>query len=285
MFHVKQKPLLFFEWVCYTKEKTSEVCFLPKTVAIANQKGGVGKTTTAVNLSAGVGQLGKKVLLIDLDPQGNATSGYGVDKRQVENSSYDLLSGSASAENAVLHTEFKNVDLIPSSIDLAGAEIELSSVERRDSRLRQAIAPIVGNYDFVFIDCPPSLGLITINCLCAADTVLIPIQCEYYALEGLSQLISSVRQVKRLYNPTLEIEGILPTMYDGRLNLTHQVVSEVKNFFPGKVFKTAIPRGVRISEAPSFGQPIMYYDRSSKGAKAYCDLAKEFVKNNKNIDR
>ena len=257
------------------------MCFLPKTLAIANQKGGVGKTTTAVNLSAGVGQLGKKVLLIDLDPQGNATSGYGVDKRQVEISSYDLLVGSQSAESAVLHTEFKNVDLIPSSMDLAGAEIELSGLEHRDSKLRRAIAPIADGYDYIFIDCPPSLGLITINCLCAADTVLIPIQCEYYALEGLSQLISSIRQIKRLYNPTLDIEGILLTMYDGRLNLTHQVVSEVKNFFPGKVFKTSIPRAVRISEAPSFGQPIMYYDKSSKGAKAYCDLAKELVKKNK----
>ena len=166
-------------------------------------------------------------------------------------------------------------------MDLAGAEIELSGLEHRDSKLRRAIAPIADGYDYIFIDCPPSLGLITINCLCAADTVLIPIQCEYYALEGLSQLISSIRQIKRLYNPTLDIEGILLTMYDGRLNLTHQVVSEVKNFFPGKVFKTSIPRAVRISEAPSFGQPIMYYDKSSKGAKAYCDLAKELVKKNK----
>ena len=247
-------------------------------IAVANQKGGVGKTTTSVNLTAALARLGKKTLLVDFDPQGNSTSGMGVSKRS-NPTAYDVVMGSASAEDAVIRLPYGWV--LPSNTDLSGAEVELANVERREYRLREAIDTIRDDFDYIFIDCPPSLGLITINCLCAADTVLIPIQCEYYALEGLSQLISSIRQIKRLYNPTLDIEGILLTMYDGRLNLTHQVVSEVKNFFPGKVFKTSIPRAVRISEAPSFGQPIMYYDKSSKGAKAYCDLAKELVKKNK----
>ena len=253
---------------------------LTKIIAIANQKGGVGKTTTAVNLSASVGNQGKKVLLIDLDPQGNTTSGYGVDKRDVTVSTYDILVNDQSADQALIHTKFKNVDILPSDMNLAGAEIELSALDRRDSRLRLALAPLTDKYDYIFIDCPPSLGLITINGLCAADTVLVPIQCEYYALEGLSQLMSSVRQVKRLYNSNLEIEGVLLTMYDGRLNLTQQVVREVKKFFPKKVFATAIPRAVRLSEAPGFGLPILYYDRSSKGALAYEDLAKELIKKN-----
>ncbi len=253
---------------------------MTKIIAIANQKGGVGKTTTAVNLSASVGNQGKKVLLIDLDPQGNTTSGYGVDKRDVTVSTYDILVNDQSADQALIHTKFKNVDILPSDMNLAGAEIELSALDRRDSRLRLALAPLTDKYDYIFIDCPPSLGLITINGLCAADTVLVPIQCEYYALEGLSQLMSSVRQVKRLYNSNLEIEGVLLTMYDGRLNLTQQVVREVKKFFPKKVFATAIPRAVRLSEAPGFGLPILYYDRSSKGALAYEDLAKELIKKN-----
>lgn len=254
---------------------------LSKTIAIANQKGGVGKTTTAVNLAAGVGKLGKKVLLVDLDPQGNATSGYGINKRDVKVSSYDLLVGSEPVNKAIVHTKFQGVDIIPSSIDLAGAEIELCAMEQRDSRLRRSLAPIVDKYSYIFIDCPPSLGLITINCLCAADTMIVPIQCEYYALEGLSQLVSSTKQIKRLYNPSLEIEGIVLTMYDNRLNLTRQVVSEVKKFFPKKLFKTAIPRAVRISEAPSYGLPIMYYDKTSKGARAYSELSKELLKRNK----
>ena len=248
-----------------------------KVIAVANQKGGVGKTTTAVNLSAGVGQLGKKVLLIDLDPQGNATSGYGVDKRQVEISSYDLLVGSQSAESAVLHTEFKNVDLIPSSMDLAGAEIELSGLEHRDSKLRRAIAPIADGYDYIFIDCPPSLELLTLNALCAADQVLIPVQCEYYALEGLSDLMVTLRAVKKRLNPSISIFGVLLTMYDGRTNFSAQVAEEVRRHFPGKVFAAAIPRNVRLSEAPSHGMPVCAYDKFSRGAAAYDAVAQEIL--------
>ncbi len=247
-------------------------------VAVANQKGGVGKTTTAVNLAAALGELKKKVLLIDIDPQGNASSGFGVDKRNLGKNSYHLLIGEASAEETLRKTPFTGVDIIPSSMDLAGAEIELVALENRIFRLKQAIASVVDRYDFVFVDCPPSLGLITLNAFSAVDSILIPIQCEYFALEGLSQLFSTIKQVKRLYNPAIEVEGVLLTMYDGRLNLTLQVVEEVKKYFPKQVYKTTIPRNVRLSEAPSFGQPVMYYDRHSKGAKAYEELAKEFLK-------
>lgn len=251
-----------------------------KVIAIANQKGGVGKTTTSINLSACVGKLGKKVLLIDIDPQGNTTSGYGINKKEIKASSYDILDNTR-VEDTILKTEFKNVDIVPSSINLAAAEIELVDMENRTMRIRKAIAPVKDKYDYIFIDCPPSLGLITLNALAASDSIIMPMQCEYYALEGLSQLIATVKQVKRLYNPCIEVEGILFTMYDGRLRLTVQVVQEIKKFFPNKVFKTVIPRNVRLSEAPSYGQPIIYFDRSSRGAQAYSDLAKEVLKNNK----
>ena len=248
-----------------------------KVVAVVNQKGGVGKTTTTVNLTSAVGALGKRCLLVDLDPQGNATSGVGVDKRQEMISTYELLIGQADVRAAVRKTPYKNVDVLPSSMQLAGAEIEMVEISRLESRLKAVLAELRDEYDYLFIDCPPSLGLLTLNALCAADTLLVPIQCEYYALEGLSQLMATVRQVKRLYNAMLDLEGVLLTMYDGRLNLTQQVVAEVKRFFPRKVFATPIPRSVRLSEAPSFGKPINYYDKNSKGAKAYDALAQEFI--------
>lgn len=254
-----------------------------KIISIVNQKGGVGKTTTAVNLASGIGILGKKVLIVDADPQGNTTSGYGISKKNIQLTSYQLLIGKATAENAAIKTKFKNVDIVPSSMDLAAAEVDLIELDNREAQLKMALAGVREKYDYIFIDCPPSLGLISINALNASDTVLVPIQCEYYALEGLSQLMATVRQVKRLYNPTLEIEGIVLTMYDGRLNLTQQVVEEIKKYFASKLYKTAIPRAVRLSEAPSYGMPIQYYDKRSKGASAYNDLAKEFLKKNRRV--
>ena len=252
-----------------------------KIISIANQKGGVGKTTTAVNLAGALGELGKKVLLCDLDPQGNATSGLGINKREVALSCYDVLINRAEVQKAVVKTNFKNVWVLPSHISLAGAELELVELDNRTMALRGALLREKEHYDYILIDCPPSLGLITVNALAASDTILIPLQCEYYALEGVSQLINTVRTVKRMYNDQLEIEGVLLTMFDSRLNLTVQVVDEVKKHFAGKIFSTVIPRAVRISEAPSFGQPIMYYDRASKGAEAYINLAKEPIKNNR----
>lgn len=251
---------------------------MAKTVSIINQKGGVGKTTTAVNLSAAIGALGKKVLICDIDPQGNTTSGYGVNKRALKTAAYDVLINGEPTAEAILHTKFQNVDIMPSDINLAGAEVEMIALEHRESRLKSALASVWDQYDYVFLDCPPSLGLITINALCASDSFLVPIQCEYYALEGLAQLMTTVRQIKRLYNPHIELEGVLLTMYDGRLNLTAQVVEEVKKFFPKKVYSTTIPRNVRLSEAPSFGEPVMYYDRNSKGAQSYAAFAEEFLK-------
>lgn len=253
-----------------------------KTIAIVNQKGGVGKTTTAVNLAAAVGKKGFKTLLIDIDPQGNTTSGLGINKKKIEKSTYDMIIGEAKASDIIKSSGFENLDIMPSHMNLAGAEIEVAELENRNGRIKTALAPIKEYYDFIFLDCPPSLGLITVNALTAVDSVMIPIQCEYYALEGLSQLMNTIRQVKRLYNPLIEIEGILLTMYDGRLNLTQQVMSEVKRFFPMKVYATVIPRNVRLSEAPSFGQPVCYYDKASKGSKAYEEFANEFLsKNNK----
>ena len=251
-----------------------------KTVAIVNQKGGVGKTTTAVNLAAIIGYYGYKVLLVDVDPQGNATSGLGINKRDVKESTYDMIVGDVKAESIMKTTPFKMLDVLPSNKSLAGAELELVDLDSREARLRNALAPLKDKYDFIIIDCPPSLGLLTVNVLCASDSVIVPIQCEYYALEGLSQLMNTIRQVKRLYNSFLELEGVLLTMFDGRLNLTQQVVSEVKRFFPQKVYGTVIPRNVRLSEAPSFGQPVHYYDKSSKGSVAYGEFTKEFLKKN-----
>ena len=270
--------LLNVETIHRTYRKEGQA--LGKIIAIANQKGGVGKTTTAVNLAASIGACQKSVLLADIDPQGNSTSGYGINKRELTCSSYDLLTGEIPVEQVIIHTQFPNVDLIPSHMSLAGAEVEMAEMDKREARLKRALAPIVQRYDYILIDCPPSLGFLTINALCAADTLLVPIQCEYYALEGLSQLMATVRTVKRLYNPQLDIEGVLLTMYDGRLNLTQQVVKEVKRFFPRKVFASVIPRAVRLSEAPSFGTPILYYDKHSKGAEAYLALAQELLQNN-----
>lgn len=250
---------------------------MAELISIVNQKGGVGKTTSAVNLAAALGYLGKRVLLADIDPQGNSTSGYGIFRKNLDATSYELLIGSCTAKQAIIKTKFKGVDIIPSNMNLAGAEIELASMEKRESLLKNALATVQDDYDYIFCDCPPSLGLITLNALTASDGFIVPIQCEYYALEGLAQLMATVRTVKRLYNPYIELQGVLLTMYDGRLNLTQQVVAEVKNFFPKKVFKTVIPRNVRLSEAPSFGEPVIYYDRASRGSECYIALAEEFM--------
>lgn len=250
---------------------------MAKTVSILNQKGGVGKTTTAVNLAAAVGARDKKLLLVDIDPQGNSTSGYGINKREIKKSSYEVLTGEIHASEAIISTEFKGVDIIPANMNLAGAELEIIDRKNRESVLKQSLAEIWENYDYIFLDCPPSLGLITLNALTASDTFLVPIQCEYYALEGLSQLMATARKIKQMYNPYLDLEGVLLTMYDGRLNLTQQVVAEVKKFFPKKVYSVTIPRNVRLSEAPSFGQPIIYFDKNSKGSLAYMALCDEFL--------
>lgn len=250
---------------------------MAKIIAISNQKGGVGKTTTAVNLAACLGQLGKKTLLVDADPQGNATSGVAIDKSKVKFSTYSIFVDGAKAEQCVLTTPYDNLHIIPSSIDLAAAELEIAERQHRESLLKNAILPIKQYYDYIIIDCPPSLGLITANALTVADSIIVPIQCEYYALEGLSQLMSAVRRIKRQYNDAIELEGVLLTMYDGRLNLTAQVVEEVKKFFPRKVFTSIIPRGVRLSEAPSFGMPVIYYDKSCKGSLSYTALAQEII--------
>jgi chromosome partitioning protein len=254
---------------------------MPKIIAVANQKGGVGKTTTVVNLSSCIAEKGKRVLLVDLDPQGNATSGCGINKKHIKYSTYDFLMSDENNNEIreikkATSTSYKNLSIIPSTINLAGAEIELVDIEKRESLLKNALSSLQ-NFDYIFIDCPPSLGLLTLNALTASDSVLIPIQCEFYALEGLSQLTNTIKQVKRLYNNKLEIEGVLITMYDSRLNLTTQVLAEVKKFFADKIFKTVIPRNIKISEAPSYGMPINYYDKNAKGTAAYQELADELI--------
>ncbi|MFW6029297.1 MAG: ParA family protein, partial [Halanaerobiales bacterium] len=245
---------------------------------IVNQKGGVGKSTTAVNLSACLAELGKSVVLVDIDPQGNASSGVGIDKSKLEKSVYDVLIEEVAIEDVIIKTEIDNFSILPANIELAGAEIELVSMISRESRLKKVISAIEENYNYVIFDCPPSLGLLTLNALTAADGILVPIQCEYYALEGLGQLIKTIDLVQKNLNTDLEIEGVLLTMYDARTNLSQQVIDEVKNYFDDKVCETIIPRNVRLSEAPSFGQAITLYDSSSKGAAAYRSLAKEVIK-------
>ena len=247
---------------------------MAKTVAIVNQKGGVGKTTTCVNLAAALSEQGKRVLLCDFDPQANSTSGMGVDKT-VSKGVYEVLIGEIPTQDALVHTKFG--DVLPSNKALAGAGIELIGMERRESLLRDALAQVGDQYDFIFIDCPPSLELLTLNALCAADTILVPVQGEYFALEGLSDLMNTVRIVRRSLNPRLELEGVLLTMFDGRTNLALQVAEEVKHFFPGKVYATVIPRNVRLSEAPSHGMPVLDYDSLSRGAEAYRSLAEEIA--------
>ncbi|MGP4081294.1 ParA family protein [Pseudalkalibacillus sp. R45] len=252
---------------------------MAKVIAIANQKGGVGKTTTSVNLGACLSYLGKKVLLIDIDPQGNATSGVGIDKGDIEQCIYDVLVDDVDARKVVQQTNVEGLSVIPSSIQLAGAEIELVPTISREVRLKRAIEHITDQFDYIIIDCPPSLGLLTINSLTAADAVLIPVQCEYYALEGLSQLLNTVRLVQKHLNKHLMIEGVLLTMFDARTNLGMQVIDEVKKYFQEKVYGTVIPRNVRLSEAPSHGKPIIIYDPKSRGAEVYLDLAKEVMTN------
>lgn len=250
-----------------------------RVISIANQKGGVGKTTTSINISTILAKKGKKVLLIDADPQGNATSGIGIEKK-TDKSIYDVIIEETKIEEVVLETQVKNLKICPSNINLAGAEVELVSMMSREYRLKERIEEEKENYDYIIIDCPPSLGLITLNAFTASDSVLIPVQCEYYALEGLEQLMNTVNLVKKHLNKELELEGAVLTMYDARTNLSNQVVKEVKNYFEDKVYKTVIPRNVRLSEAPSFGMPISLYDPKSKGAKCYDKLVKEILKKN-----
>ncbi|HSQ90115.1 AAA family ATPase [Romboutsia sp.] len=250
---------------------------MSKVIAVFNQKGGVGKTTTNVNLSASLGKIGKKVLVLDLDPQGNTTSGYGIDKSNVESTIYEIMLDGLDIKNAILETEFENVNIIAAATELSGAEIELTTMENREYILKNAIENVREEYDYIFIDCPPSLGMLTINCLTAVDSVLIPIQCEYYALEGVSQLMETIKLVKSRLNPNLNIQGVVLSMFDGRANLSIQVVEEVKKYFRGSVYTTLIPRNVRLAEAPSHGKPVLYYDARCKGAEAYMDLAEEFI--------
>ena len=249
-----------------------------KAIAIFNQKGGVGKTTTNINLAACLANKGKKILIVDIDPQGNTTTGMGINKKELEVTSYDIMVGSLrKPEDAILPTNTPNLDIIPASVDLAGAEVEMVQIDGREKQLKKVLDAVKVNYDYIFIDCPPSLGLLTINSLTAVDSVLIPIQCEFYALEGVSQLMSTIDLVRKSFNPDLEIQGVILSMFDGRTNLSMQVVEEVKKYFRNKVYTTVIPRNVRLAEAPSFGMPITEYDPTSRGAEAYTEFAEEFL--------
>lgn len=252
-----------------------------RVICIANQKGGVGKTTTAINLSASIAVAEKKVLLIDIDPQGNSTSGLGLRKEKSAETIYQALIQGSGLKAVILKTSLPCLDVAPSNTDLIGAEVELIQEKDREKKLGQVIQEVVEDYDYIFIDCPPSLGLLTINSLTASDSVIIPLQCEYYAMEGLTQLLKTIHLIKQAFNPRLQIEGILLTMFDGRNNLAHQVVEEVRNHFKDKVFKTMIPRNIRLSEAPSFGKPVLLYDIHSRGAETYLDLAREILANGK----
>ena len=261
------------------KSKNIGAKFMAKIIAFANQKGGVGKTTTAVNLTAALSEMGKRVLLCDFDPQGNATSGVGVDPRRLETTVYDLiLEEEPDVRKAIVKTKW--ADVLGSNTELAGAEIDLISMPEREYRLQRLLKQVSGDYDYIMIDCPPSLGILTLNCQCAADAFLVPLQCEYYALEGLSQLMNTVRAVQKGLNKGIRLEGVLLTMFDGRTNLSIQVVEEVKKHFGDKVYSTVVPRNVRLSEAPSHGQPITAYDRYCRGAEAYQELAEEFIAKN-----
>ena len=248
-----------------------------RIVTFANQKGGVGKSTSVVNIAASLGILGKNVLVVDVDPQGNITSGFGINKKNIAATVYDVLIGRTDARDAVMKTPFENLSVIAANISLAGAEFELVLADNREARLKKALEPLVLDYDYILIDCPPSLGILTINALVAAHGLVVPMQCEYYSLEGLTQLMTSVKQIKKRFNPDLTLTGILVTMYNGRLNLSSQVMDELKKYYSAKIFSTAIHRNVKLSEAPSFGMPVYYYDKHSKGASLYHEVAEELI--------
>ena len=266
--------------LCIINRRQTGGVILGKIIAVANQKGGVGKTTTNVNLGACLARLGKRVLTVDIDPQGNTTSGLGIEKETLETSVYEVMIDNVPIRQGIVHTMVEGLDLLPSNINLVGAEIEMTSMIAREHILKGCLEEVRGEYDFVLIDCPPSLGLLTLNALTAADKVLVPIQCEFFALEGLSQLINTVGLVSQRLNPSLSMEGVVMTMYDPRTNLSQQVVAEVKKYFQSKVYQTMIPRNVRLGEAPSFGLPIMIYDPNCSGAKAYMSLAQEVIDGN-----